>query len=84
MECDSDEGDKIFQRGPKISRKSGPGVHFLGGSKYIATGQSQIRKFTPNDGGIASQVHFVGMCQCWYMKLVTSIVTTCKPGYLDM
>ena len=25
------EGDKIFQRGPNISSKSGPGVQFLGG-----------------------------------------------------
>jgi len=33
-------GDKIFQRGPNISRKSGPGVHFLRGSKYIVTDPS--------------------------------------------
>jgi len=40
-------GDKIFQRGPNISSKSGPGVHFLGGSKYIVTGPSPELQVNP-------------------------------------
>ena len=41
MKWDSDsflEGDKIFQRGPKISSKSDPGGPLFRGSKFITTG----------------------------------------------
>ena len=40
------KGDKIFQRGPKISSKSGPGVHFLGGPNISLSHTSSVASFS--------------------------------------
>ena len=49
-------GDKIFQRGLKISSKSGLGVHFYRGSKYIATGQKNEFSDCSSQSSIQSQI----------------------------
>ena len=46
--------DKIFQRGPNISRKGGPGDPLFGGSKYIII--CQRKEKNPPSPGFELQV----------------------------